>query len=385
VRLTDYLFGWREIRTTGTATKALTDFLLLRQIPAELLSENGTTTARIGRADAKRVLIHLSSLGFKAETGKVKGLPALLQGAVRRPGILIGVLLSVLFFFFARGRVWEVSITGDGSVDEDEVRSALYAAGLRPGMRIRDLSAGDVATNCLLCEDRFSGMNVSLSGVVARVEWYGRQGDGSVPSTEKGTGVNVVASCDGVIVSVQPTCGVAVVVPGQTVHKGDLLISGVTSGGTVRAAGTVTARVSDVFSATAGTTAVKSRIESTKAVAVSFRMFGETVFSLGSPEDSASVKEIVLPGGVSLPFSFRIGYRCNVRKETETLSESRAAEEALRRLNWLVREALCDGELLKKEITGRFTEEGYSATATVEYLINIGKPLAFTTGNEYNK
>ena len=65
-------------------------------------------------------------------------------------------------------------------------------------------------------------------------------------------------------------------------------------------------------------------------------------------------------------------------------SESETARSALRRLDWIVREALSEGELLKKEVSGSFSDSGYTATAKTEYLINIAEPLAFNAGNEYN-
>ena len=385
MRLIDSVFGWREIRGEGKATKYLTDYLLRNAVPAEIEEEGGTTAIRVGRADAKRILHEMRKKGIAAESGKLRGAPAVLLSFFRRPGIVCGVLCVFLLFLFARGRVWEIRVTGDGSVDEDEIRSVLFEAGLHPGMAIRDLSPDEVATKCLLRGDLFSGMNVSLSGVVVRVEWFGRGGDPSIRLASDEEGVNLVASCDAVIVSVQPTCGSAVVSPGQTVHKGDLLISGVTKGGAVRASGTVLAKVSGTFSSTTEKNAVRRKNGGRKTVSFSLLLFGEKVFSIGEVGDSASEKEIILPGGIVLPFSFRVGYAHETVEEIVALTEKETAEAAFRRLDWIIRESLAGGELLKKEVSGAFFDGGYTATAKTEYLINIAEPLAFIVRNEYNK
>ena len=385
MRLIDRLFGWREIKTEGEATKALTDLLLQNAIPAEIEEAGGAATVRLGRADGKRIVTALREKQIGVSVGRLCGFPALLQSLLRRPGILAGVLCALLFFLFARGRVWEIRIAGDGSLDEDVVRSILYTAGLRPGMPIRDFSPDGVATECLMRDDLFSGMTVSLSGVVANVEWFGRLGDASVPSGSEAGGVNLIASRDAVIVSVQPTCGTAAVSPGQTVHKGDLLISGVGKGGTVRASGVVLARVSEEFSVTAESVEVRRKIGKAKPVSLSLMLFGEKVLSLGRAGDTSSEKEWTLPGGIVLPFSLRVGYAHLVEEEVVSLSEKEAATRALRRLDWVVREALSEGELIKKEVSGDFSGEGYTATAKTEYLINIAEPLAFNARNEYNK
>ncbi len=384
LRLTDWVFGWREITADGDAAKFLTDLLLKENIPAEIRTDENATTVSVGRAAGKWILKALSENGINVRVGEIRGLLGLFRATMKRPGAVCGVVLAVLLFAFARTRLWDVRIEGDGSVDEDAIREIVYAAGLRPGMKLREISPESVSSACLLHEDVFSGINVTLSGVVAKVEWLGRE-QGDPIASPSSDGVNVVASCDGVIVSVEPTSGTAVVVPGQTVHKGDLLISGVTGGGAVRASGKVTASVTREFTATVPKAATTNRIEKKNAVSLSFRMFGEELFSIGAGGDSVSEKEWTLPGGIVLPFSFRVGYLHKTVLGNVELTEAEAAQNALRRLRWIVREALAEGELIREEISGGFDDAGYTATAKTEYLINIAKPLAFTVGNEYNK
>ena len=385
VRVFDRLFGWREIETRGEGAKRLTDYLLKENVPAEVISDGASTTVFVGAKEAKKIGAYLKENGVEARFGPLRGLPALLCAAVLRPGILIGLVTVFLLFLFARSRVWEIKIAGNGSIDEDKVRAALYEAGLRPGMRKKDVSGEAISSACLSNDELFSSVNVSLSGVTANVEWIGRSGEGHAPVSLESAGVNLVASCDGVIVAVEPSAGVAVVSPGQTVRKGDLLISGVTPGGTVRASGQVTARVSSEFRATAALTEeIKTKVRR-RPVSFSLRMFGEELFSFGGGEDASAYKEWILPGGVVLPFSLRVGYSTVTVTETVERTEAQAVENAFRRLGWIIREALSEGELLKKDVSGCFEGGGYTATAKTEYLINIAQPLAFDSRNEYNK
>ena len=383
MRVIDRLFGWREI-TTVDGTKRLTDYLLMESVPAEVTSDENGTAVRIGARDAKRVERYLTENGIAAHIGPIRGLPAFFRAAAVRPGILLALVAVAFLFFFARSRVWEVRITGDGSIDEDTVRAALYEAGLRPGMRKKDVSSDRISSVCLSNGELFSAVNLSFSGVVAVVEWIGRSGVGQTVTCDW-HGVNLVASCDGVIVSVEPISGTAVVAPGQTVKKGDLLISGVIPGGTVRAAGKVMARVTESFTATAAKSETKQTTLKRRPVSFSFRTFGEEMFSIGGGGDTFAVREWTLPGGVVLPFSLRVGYARETVTETVERTEAETAEVAIRRLHWIIREALSEGELLKKEVAGAFDGSGYTATAKTEYLLNIAEPLAFNSKNEYNK
>ncbi len=381
----DRLLGWREIVTKGEGAKKLTDYLLKENLPAEVISDESETVVLVGVREAIKIRAYLSENGIDSRFGPIRGLPALLRSAVLHPGILIGLAAVFLLFLFARSRVWEVRITGNGSTDEDKVRAALYEAGLRPGMRKKDVSGNAISSACLSNGELFSSVNVSISGVVANVEWIGRSGEDHAAVFGESAGVNLVASCDGVIVSVEPSVGVAVVVPGQTVRKGDLLISGVTPGGTVRAAGSVMARVSSEFRASAAKTEEIKTTVRRRPVSLSLRLFGEELFTVGGGGDTSAVKEWILPGGVVLPFSFRVGYSSETLTESVELTESQTAENAFRRLNWMIREALAEGELLKKDVSGSFGDAGYTAEAKTEYLINIAEPLAFDSRNEYNK
>ena len=381
----DRLLGWREIVTKGEGAKKLTDYLLKENVPAEVISDESETVVLVGVREAIKIRAYLSENGIEARFGPIRGLPALFRSAVFHPGILIGLAAVFLLFLFARSRVWEVRITGNGSTDEDKVRAALYEAGLRPGMRIKDVSGNAISSACLSNGELFSSVNVSISGVVANVEWIGRSGEDHAAVFGESAGVNLVASCDGVIVSVEPSVGVAVVVPGQTVRKGDLLISGVTPGGTVRAVGSVMARVSSEFRASAAKTEEIKTTVGRRPVSLSLRLFGEELFTVGGGGDTSAVKEWILPGGVVLPFSLRVGYSSETLTESVELTESQTAENAFRRLNWMIREALAEGELLKKDVSGSFGDGGYTAEAKTEYLINIAEPLAFDSRNEYNK
>ena len=385
MRMIEALFGWRKITAEGETAKRLTDFILQAGIPAELISEGGVTVVRVGRAAAKKIRAYLSENGLSADFGRLSGAPSLLLSLLHRPGIVAGLIAAVFLLIVARGRVWQVTVSGDGTLDEDEVRSIIEEAGLYPGVKVRDVSPNEVATKCLGREDLFSGVTVSLSGVVAEVTWIGREEGEPTRTDDAGEGVNLIAASDGVIVSVQPTAGTAVVSPGQTVHKGDLLISGVTRGGAVRAAGSVTAKVRAEFCATVKAVEPKRTVTERRPVSVSFKLFGKELFSFGEGGDSSTEREITLPGGVKFPFSFRVGYAHTVAEEMVERSEAEAARLAHRRLNWIIREALAEGELLKSEVSGGFADGGYIATAKTEYLINIAKPLAFSARTEYNK
>ena len=382
MRLIDFISGYSFFTLKGQAGRELTDYLYKNRLSAEIVPNGNGIRVRIGGRGRKAAYRFLIEKGFPFDDGKLLGLPGFFLSAVARPGIVLGVLLSVAFLLFARTRVWALRIEGDGTIDEDGVRDVLRVAGVSEGMAIRDLDLDAIESACVLRCDLFSSVKVSLDGVTAKVEWVGRKSGETVPVKSIGKKANLVAVSDGVIVSVLPSSGSACVVPGQTVHKGDLLISGVRDGGSVVASGTVIAKVVRTFSVTVPTVLTERKEKGRSACSFSLRLFDENLCSFGALGDCTDVIEWILPGGTAFPFSLRVGYRHDWEEETVVRSEGEVASLALKRLNWEMNAALSEGELLRKEIDGSFSGGAYTASATVEYLINIAQPLEFSVKNE---
>lgn len=157
--------------------------------------------------------------------------------------LAVGLVSGILLVYALSLRVWLIDVKNA----PDGMRESLNRLNVSSGIK---KSAVDVNALSRLLEaeyPQYSHIGVGLSGVVLKINCV---------MAEKAPGVyeigehrNLVAKADGVIESIDVFAGQAQVKPGDTVFKGDILISGEERAGKdgevtpVRAQGTVNARV----------------------------------------------------------------------------------------------------------------------------------------------
>ncbi len=338
----------------------------------------------LSRASYKRLAALKESESLSPLGVREGGLPIRTRAILRRPGLLLGVLLGVMLFFFCRGRIWEIRIVGDGSIDEDAMRTELALHGLHEGMSIRELDGEETVSAYLSADRRVSWMQIRREGVVAYVEWLPTKFGEEAVSHPEGVGANLVASEDAVVEDLRISDGTAVVGRGSVVKAGELLVSGLEAGGVSYASGEVIGRV-----------------RQTVRVFVPFLQTGETVtgearaglrltvfdfplsFGYGEKAPDAIRKSAFwLFDRIRLPIYTESELIYRTEEYEHTLNESEAVKLAQRRLAAELETKLSRGELLSQKTVGSFSNEGYTLTAEIEYLINIAKTLEFSAENE---
>ena len=206
----------------------------------ERAMERGATFRRVERDGARALTLDTGERGaaivrdlcarhsLRVEEVRVTGLNALRRFCLRRWTLLPGLLLCAALLCLYTQRIWQVDVAIVGeraaALDEARVRAMLAELGVRPGMPARDVDTDrlELALSARLEELSFVGARVQ--GVRLLVE--------VAPSLEApdvydiDAARDLVAACDGVIVSVNAQSGVAAVEVGDTVRRGDVLIRG---------------------------------------------------------------------------------------------------------------------------------------------------------------
>ena len=186
-----------------------------------LTLDTGERGARVVRALCER---H----SLPVEEVRVTGLSALRRFCRRRWTLFPGLALCCALLLFYTQRVWlvDVAIAGEraAAFDEAEVRALLTEMGVQPGMMARDVDTDRLELALSARSEEFSFVGARVQGVRLLVE--------VAPSLEApelydlDAARDLVAACDGVIVSVNAQSGEAAVEAGDTVRKGDVLIRG---------------------------------------------------------------------------------------------------------------------------------------------------------------
>lgn len=241
---------------------------------------------------------------------KKTGLFFLLRPYLRRRGLWAGLLLFVPLLFWSQGLVWAVDASGLTTGQQARAASVLReTVSLMPGSIVTQekLAAGEYA---LLQSGEFSW--VSLNFLDGRLVLEAAEAN-PVPEIAAGTLHGLRAKAAGTVVSTNLVSGTMLVVPGQTVEKGQGLI------GTARAErdGTL------IFQPAAGSVRAQFEwefAEELPLMAATYQLTGNTVVqrrlflagrvfplpSLFSPaDDSTAVTRHLQPEllGLTLPLS----------------------------------------------------------------------------------
>ncbi len=260
-----------------------------------------------------------------------KGIVSYLYKRKKRLGIIIGSIFGIFLFYLSTFFVWSVKIDGEGDVELREVIESLAREGLYEGVLKKRVDVNEVAQSFLADRSEFSFCSINISGVVAHVELKRR-----IPtrfSESKSDPYNLLSDSDGVVVKVEALNGNAEVKAGDTVYKGQLVVSGVVQNTTndayrlVRAEGRVWAKVKTTLSFSVPLQYVQKKYigeDGFTAVRVLGHRIGYVRFPKTGNYDIVTNFETPNALGFELPFSFeKILYAFYVEK-TVKLTENEA-------------------------------------------------------------
>lgn len=327
----------------------------------------------------------LQGCGVPYTRGELRGVCGAFRKLARHPGLICGVILAMFLYLWLGGMVWEVRIVCENDIDEDTVLTELAEAGLFEGARVSEIDPDRVVTEFLSLDGGVAFATVHMTGVVAEVELIRREAPPAQEPTE--APCNLVASRDAVVTDMTVYAGKPTVKIGQTVAKGDLLVTGVLTdvGGTrlLPASATVMGQVVDTLLIDVPLTAQTRQVVSSRPIFCTLTVFGHT-FTVGKREGADCVRErrLYLFERIRLPVICRVGYRV----ETTEVSQTREASEAIRIAEAELRRRLdvllADGALDSSETSVWQEGDTLHLSAKVIYETNIAKSLAFDMGNK---
>ncbi len=172
---------------------------------------------------AEAVLRLAKESGVVLELHEKSGLPFIFSRYRKRYGMLIGMTLFMLIIFFSQLFVWKIEISGNLSLTDREIESALDEIGIRVGSFIPDIDRLGKANELLLTCRELSSAAITVNGTHISVSVLERK---EIPEIVSQSGFyNVVSDYDGVILDIDAADGTPEVREGDTVFKGELLIN----------------------------------------------------------------------------------------------------------------------------------------------------------------
>lgn len=194
-------------------------------------TEVGVTgyTLRTSLSCAEGLLAGAEEAGIRGEVLRRRGLPFLLARYRKRPGLLIGMFAGLLLLFCGELFVWKITVNGNTLLTDREIVDALGSYGIGVGSYIPDIPVLRAQNEFLLTYSDISSIAINVKGTHIQVEVLERT---HAPEIDPNDGVcNLVASEDGIVLSVDVAAGTALVKPGDVVTEGQILVSAYTVDG----------------------------------------------------------------------------------------------------------------------------------------------------------
>ncbi|MBS3984734.1 MAG: sporulation protein YqfD [Selenomonadales bacterium] len=367
-RLTNYCTGFLLLRLTGQNRAAFLSECARAGIPLWSVRQQGG-----------HVLLYSSVPGFlsmrkparkyrcQIEVLSRRGVPFLLQKARRRLFFSLGAIFFAGLLWLLTSMVWRVEVEGSQKVAAADILPVVREAGLDIGTWRREVDSERIATAILREFPELAWAGVRLKGSVAIIQLVDRA---VIPPILRLPG-DVVAARAGVITRIIAFSGEVRAAAGDTVARGQLLLSGATAQGG-HASGLVEARVWYEAVGSMETTQVVRNTTGRVAVREYVRL-GEREVQVAGPSqlpfalyEATTLKRNLLPGVEHVTVTFH-----EVTRSHRSLSASEAEAAATLAAQEKLRVSLPSGVT----ILDSRTDVWWSEDKTVVYVRVIAETL----------
>lgn len=170
----------------------------------------------------------LKKTGTRAAVLGKYGLPFFVAKMWKRKLFVAGLVCCILFWSLASRFIWDIRIEGNFALTEDVLLDYLETQGVRPAMKKSELKIEDLEHALREDYDLITWTSVQLQGtaLVVRIKENDMPSYDDRAGGETNRGMDLVAEKAGVVTYMITRSGVPLVACGDSVQKGDVLVSG---------------------------------------------------------------------------------------------------------------------------------------------------------------
>lgn len=325
--------------------------------------------------------------GIEIRRIKAIGVPRLIVKYRSRPGFFIGMVIALMLIVISNNYVWDIRISGNESVTYSQVADLLSECGLRVGSCLNALDIDEIETYVALRDKRISWIAINIVGTHANVQI--RESGEQPDEAESTKPSNLVAVRDGQIEYLEIFGGNPVVRVGDTVRKGDLLVSGVWDSNhygflITRSSGKVFAKTNREFTVSVPFENIKKTAVKREIIEKYLIFFSKEikVFKKGGNDGGVCdtierVSAVRCFDGDRLPIGVRSVYRVYYEEESFRYSDEEAMEIAYYRLSRLIEAELSESQIISKRMDCEITDSEYILHCTLTVIENIAEMQEF--------
>lgn len=226
-RLFFYLGGYYSIMVSGYGTERFINLCKVKNIYLwDMHLEQNRYQMKITVSDYKKIDEIMEKTGIKVDILKKYGLPFFFQGKKNRTLYFSFLLFAIFLIFISNLFVWKIEYFGNYTVSKEQLHDFLKEKNVSEGVRKSTIPYDTLEKELRKEFSVIKWCSVSISGNVLQVKIEENSLLKEEESKEEFLYSDMVASCDGTISSIFVRNGLAMVQVGDTVTKGQILVSG---------------------------------------------------------------------------------------------------------------------------------------------------------------
>ncbi len=388
-RLFLFFIGYVTVTLSPEDAAVLIKLTFEKGIPAFLGKKKKRRRMRFRERDFCLVSDLAKNADVKFLHVRVAGAPMLWRRYRKRYGLWLGGALLLAALCVSDDYVWRIEIDGNETVPDSVIIKKLEEAGFYEGIYHKNIDFDVLHNRFLARSEDIAWIAVNMHGNVAYVrvrEYMGHE------DPIKGVCANVIAAKDGIVTQISTFNGYPDVKIGDSVRKGQLLISGVVAyegcnTQYVCAAGEVYAETEKTVTVTVPLTRDFKCYTGEKTREYGIKIFSDDIFfgGKGRIEDPlcdtiTMYKDVMIFGIVELPVKLIVTEHKSFSYDTVTMTEDGARAVAYSEYKHAFIAATEDVTLLSYDVTEGLSSDGneYVISSVIRVIENIAETKEFT-------
>ena len=242
------LSGMLTVEFTGAEPERILAAITKARIPVSYVVQKHELVyqIQIRRKDYMQLCAILERQGSSVTIIRKQGFYWQLRSFISRPVLMSVMLMLLCSSFYLPSRIFFVSVAGNRAIPDQQILSAAESCGIRFGASRKHVRSEKVKNALLSSVPQLQWAGINTTGCRAIISVRERREEEA--QSNENLVSSLIADRDGFILSATVTSGTPQCAPGDTVTKGQVLISGYTDCGicirTSRAEGEVFAQTS---------------------------------------------------------------------------------------------------------------------------------------------
>lgn len=225
ISIWNYLRGYVMIEVAGFSVERFLNLAVHRDVYIWDVERRGSKlTMKVGAQGYKLLKPCARKTGCKMKIIKKTGLPFIKHRYRKRKMIPIGILIFIILIYTMASFVWLIEIEGNEKVHSQEIVEKLFENGYKVGALKHKMDLRKAEEILMACFPGVLWTGISFEGTKLIVEITE-----TVPEPELvdySSPTDIIANSDALILEIITRKGTPLVKQGDTVQKGDILVSG---------------------------------------------------------------------------------------------------------------------------------------------------------------